>query len=83
MVLQISLIDYLMNETCRIANACCICCRIRTVECQMELEVREILFYLQEVFQIEHFVQRTCTVEVVHGTICDVQCLCQVHDLCT
>ena len=49
----------------------------------MELEVGEILFNLQEVFQIEHFIQCTCTVEVIHHAICSVQCLRHMHNLCT
>ena len=49
----------------------------------MECEVREVFFDLQEVLQIEYFVQRTGTIEVRHLTIGNVQCLRQVHDLCT
>ena len=49
----------------------------------MERKVREILLYLQEVFQIEYFVQGTCTIEVSHLTVSSMQCLRQVHDLCT
>ena len=72
-----------MNEARSILHACCICCGIRTVQSQMERKVREILLDLQEVFQIEYFIQRTCTVEVSHLTVCSMQCLRQVHDLGT
>ena len=72
-----------MYETCRILHTGCVCSRVRTVECQVELEVREVFLNLQEVFQIEHLVQCTGTVEVVHRTVSDMQRLGQVHNLGT
>ena len=49
----------------------------------MEREVREVFLNLQEIFQIEYFVQCTCTIEVRHLTVGSMQRLGQVHDLCT
>ena len=56
MVFQVSLVNYVVYEARSILHARCIGCRIGTVQCKMELEVGEILFNLQEVFQIEHFI---------------------------
>ena len=45
-ILQISFIHHIVNETCGILHACCIGCGIRTVQSQMEVEVREVFFQL-------------------------------------
>ena len=82
-ILQVSFVDYVVNESRSILHACSISSRVRTVECQMESEVREVLFDLQEIFQIEHLIQRTGTIEVRHLTISCMQCLSHVHDLRT
>ena len=65
-VFQVSFVNYVVYEARSVLHACCIGCRIGTVQCKVELEVGEILFNLQEVFQIEHFVQCTRTIEVIH-----------------
>ncbi|GFH88454.1 hypothetical protein IMSAGC001_03897 [Bacteroides acidifaciens] len=72
-----------MNEAWSVLHTRSIGCRIRTVKSQVECEVREVFFDLQEVFQIEHFVQCTGTVEVRHLTVGSMQSLRQVHDLRT
>ena len=59
MILQVSFVNYVVNESRSVLHACSISSRVRTVESQMESEIREVLFDLQEIFQIEHFVQRT------------------------
>ena len=82
MILQISIEHHLVYETCRVLHARCIGCRVGTVQCQMEVEVGIILLQLQEVLQIEHFVQGTCTIEVVHLAVCGMQRTGHVHDLC-
>ncbi len=48
----------------------------------MEMEVGEFFLQLQEVVEIEHFVEGACAVEVVHHAICGVEGLGHVHDLC-
>ena len=47
------------------------------------MEVGEILFELEEVFEEENFVDGTCTVEIVHFAVAHVLRFEQVHDLCT
>ena len=82
-VFQVSLVNYVVYEARSVLHARCIGCRIGTVQCKMELEVGEILFYLQEVFQVEHLVESTRAVEVVHHTVGCVQRLREVHNLRT
>ncbi len=72
-----------MNETGCIFYSGCISSWIRTVKRQVECEIREFLFYFQEVLQIEHFVQSTCTIEIRHLAICSLQRLSHVHNLST
>lgn len=43
-VFQISLIHHVMHKARSVLHACCVCGRIRTVQSQMEMEIREILF---------------------------------------
>ena len=42
-VLQIGLVHHVVNEACHVLHAGCISCRIRTVEGEMEVEVRALL----------------------------------------
>ena len=46
MVLQISLIEHIVDESRRVGNMLSICLRVRPVKGKMELEVREFLFKL-------------------------------------
>ena len=48
MVLQISFVNHVVYETCRILHTGCVCSRVRTVERQVEFEVREIFLNLQK-----------------------------------
>ena len=43
-ILQVGLIHHVMHKTRGVLHACCVCGRIRTVQSQMEMEIREILF---------------------------------------
>ena len=49
----------------------------------MEVEVGEILLELMEIIEIEHLVESTGTIEVVHLTVTAVERAGHVHDLCT
>ena len=55
-----------MNETSYIRNAGCISCRVRTVEGEVELEVRELSLDLSEVLKVECLDKCTCSIEEVH-----------------
>ena len=72
-----------MNETGSILNTGCISGRVGTVKCKMELEVGEILFKLHEIVQVEHLIQGTGSIEVVHHTVAGLESLCHPHDLRT
>ena len=43
--------------------------RVGTVQGQMEPEIGEFLFQLQEVVQVEHLVEGACAVEEVHDAV--------------
>ena len=49
MVFQIGIVYNLMNESRRVFNSCRIGCGIRAVERQMEREVGELFFQIQEI----------------------------------
>lgn len=53
MLLEVGFEHDVVYEACNIRNACCICCRVRTVKCKMELEVREILLNLVVILEVE------------------------------
>ena len=81
MVLQIGVQHDLMDEARSVLDSSCIGCRIRTVQSQVEVEVRILFFQAQEVVEIEYLVQCTSTIEIVHLTIGGMQRLGHVHDL--
>src|SRR5574344_133037 len=81
-IFEIGIVHHLMDESCHIFYTCLVGYRIRTVESQMEVEVGILLFQSEEVVEIEHFAQRTGTVEIVHLSVAGVQGLRHVHDLC-
>ena len=83
MILQVVIIHHLMNETSCIFHTSSISSRIWTVECQVEVEVREVFLQSEEIIQIEYFIQSTCTIEIVHLTIGGMQRLTHMHNLCT
>ena len=51
MLFEIRLVKHCMHESCCIGDSGSICCRIRSVECKMELEVRELFFEFVVVLQ--------------------------------
>ena len=80
MVLQISLVHHVVNEACHILHSCCIGCRIRTVESEVEVEVRELLLNLCEVIEVECLNESTRSVEVVNLFLC-LESLEELHDV--
>ena len=83
MCLEVSVTHYRGNETSSVLHSEAISLGVWTVKGKMEVEVGEIAFKLKEVLQEEHFVNGTCTIEIVHFTVTHIFCLEQVHDLCT
>ncbi len=69
-----------MDKAGGVLHACSICCGIRTVQGQGEVEVREFLLDLCEVFKIEGFHQGAGSVEEAHGLF-GLERLEQVHDV--
>ena len=63
MILEVCFIHYVVYETCRVLDTCGICCRVRTVKGEMELEVRELLLKLGEVFKVEGLDKCTSSIE--------------------
>ncbi len=70
-----------MHEAGSVFHACCICRGVWTVQSQMEVEVGELFLKLQEVLEIEQFVEGARAVEIVHFAVAGVEGLCHVHDL--
>ena len=87
MLLEISVAHHRSYEARSVADACCVGLGIGTVQSQVEVEVGEILLQLQEVIEERNLLKRTCSVEVVHGTIAilglHAVTLEHMHDLCT
>ena len=83
MVFQVGVVHHLMHEACGVFHACGIGCGIGTVESQVEMEVGEILLQTEEVLEIEHLVERTRTIEIVHLAIGGMERLGHVHNLRT
>ena len=80
MVLEIGLVHDIVHETCRVFDAGCIRCWIRTVKSQMEVEVRILLFDFRIVFEVESLDKATSAIEEVHCPL-GVQSLEQMHDV--
>ena len=69
-----------MHESGRIWNSRRVCRRVRTVKRKMELEVRELLLELREVFEIECLDESACTIEEVDLASC-LERLEELHDV--
>src|SRR5574344_311315 len=82
MLLEIGVAQHRSDETCCVLYTHCICLWIWTVEGKMEVEVRVLFLQFEEVFLEEHFVDATCTIEVVHLAVAYMEGLEHVHDLC-
>ena len=80
MILEVCFIHYVVYETCRVLDTCCICCRVRTVKGEIELEVRELLLDLSEVFKIEGLDKCTSSVEEADLAAC-LEGLEELHDV--
>ena len=65
-LLEVGVAHHWSNEAWSVFYTQCISLRIWTVQCQVEVEVGEFLFDAEEVLEVEHFVQGTSSVEVVH-----------------
>ena len=63
MVLEVGLIHDIVHEARGVFHAGCVCCGIRTVEGQGEVEVREFLLDLGEILQVEGLDEGACAVE--------------------
>ena len=72
-----------MHESSGVFHSCCIGSGVGTVECQVEVEVGIFLLQSEEVVEIEHLVQCSRTIEIVHLAVGSVQSLCHVHNLRT
>ena len=83
MVLQVGLVHHVVDKASGVGHACCVGCRVGTVERKVEVEVGIFLLDAVEVVEIEYFVERTRTIEIVHRTVGGMQGLCHVHDLRT
>ena len=69
MLLEVGVAHHWSNEARSVLYTQCISLRIWTVQCQVEVEVRELLLQLQEVLQEEYLVNSTSAIEVVHLAI--------------
>ena len=80
MVLQIGLVHHVVNEACHVLHAGCISCRIRTVEGEMEVEVRELLLDLGIVLEVEGLDKASRTVEEMNFLL-GLEGLEEMHDV--
>ena len=82
-VFEVGLEHHLVYEAGGVGNTCLISCRIRTVEGKVEMEIGELLLQLMEVVKIEHLVEGTSAIEIMHLAVSGVEGLGHVHYLCT
>ena len=82
MVLEVCLVKDVVYEACYVWYASFVCLWIRSVKCQVELEVREFFLNLCVVLKVECLFKATCTVEEVDFSV-GLLCLEQVHDMRT
>ena len=80
MLLEICLVHDIVNESCHILHSSCIGCRIRTVESEVEVEVRELLLDFSIILEVECLFQATCTIEEV-DLLLGLESLEQMHDV--
>ncbi len=66
-VLEVGLIHNIMYKSGGVGHSGGICRRVRTVESEVELEVRELFLDLGEIFKIESFHEAARSIEEVHG----------------
>ena len=80
MLLEVSLEHYVVYETSNIWYTCCISLRIRSVECEVELEVRELLLDCVIVIEVESLLKGACSIEEVNLAV-SLFCVEQMHDV--
>ena len=80
MLLEVGLIHHIVHKACNILDSCCICCRIRTVESEMEVEVRELLLDFSEILEVEGLDEGACTVEEVNR-LAGLESLEELHNV--
>ena len=83
MLLEVGVAHDRSDEARGVLDTELVCLRVRTVERQVEMEVRELLLQSEEIVEEEDFVDSTCAVEIVHLTVTAVAGLEHVHDLRT
>ena len=83
MLLEVGVAHNRSDEARGVLDTELVCLRVRTVQRQVEMEVRELLLQSEEIVEEEDFVDSTCAVEIVHLTVTAVAGLQHVHDLCT
>ena len=66
MVLEVGLVHHIVDESCHVLHSCCIGCRIRTVEREVEVEIRELLLDCREVFEVECLHESPRSIEEVN-----------------
>lgn len=86
-LLEVGVAHHWCYEAWGVFDACSISLWIRTVEGEMEMEVREVLLELQEVIEEWYLFECACSVEVVHWAltvfILDAVAFEHVHNLRT
>ena len=75
-VFEIGVENNLVDETGSVFDVCGIGGGVGAVEREMEFEVGEIFFQLEEIVEVEHFVEGASAVEVVHYAVIGVKRPC-------
>ena len=83
MLLQIGIAHNGCDESGSVLYAQAVCLGVGTVQSQVEMEIGEFLLQSEEVFQEEHFVDGTGTIEIVHLAVAALTGLEHVHNLRT
>ena len=65
MLLEVCLVHYIVYEAGHVWHTCLVSCRIRTVKCKVELEVRELFLDFIVVLKIECLFETACSIEEV------------------
>ena len=72
MLLEVGVAHNRSDEARGVLDTELVCLRVRTVQRQVEMEVRELLLQREEIVEEEDFVDSTCAVEIVHLTVAAV-----------
>lgn len=82
-IVEVSIEDDLVHEAGGVLHAGSVGGRVGPVQRQVEMEVGEVFLELEEVVEVEYFVEGASAVEVVHNAVGGVECAGEVHDLGT